>query len=168
MPTHSSLGYFGPDFDSIQAYTVTMRYIILSSPRTGSNYVCARLANFRDTLGTPMEYFHPDAISEVMARASVGKITAAADPAPGINLTQYMETLMRLRSTPDGCFGLKVQPSQLSRLVGNNLGMAAEFLRRRFDKLIILLCKDKLSQAVSGVIAEATGRWFNFGEEAAL
>ena len=164
MSTHKTLGYYGPGFDAPQPVAVAMRYAMVSSPRTGSNYVCARIGNFRDALGIPMEYFHRDALAEFGARAQGGDEPPVAGSKRRIDLAAYMRDLERRRTTRDGCFGLKVQPVAAAGLVGGNVDAAVSFLRT-FDRLIVMLRKDKLAQAVSGAIAQATGRWFNFGEE---
>jgi LPS sulfotransferase NodH len=164
--THKSLGYYGPAYDSAQPYEVQTRYAILSAPRTGSSYLCARLANFEGALGVPMEYLHPDAVAEISARAErppdVVPGTAAA-----VSIVDYMETLERLRATADGYFGLKAQPAQLLPLAGGKLDQVVAYLRE-FDKLVFLYRRDKVAQAVSGAIAHTTGRWVNFGEEIEL
>lgn len=164
MSTHKSLGYYGPGYDSPRAYEVTTRYVIVSSPRTGSNYVCARLNNFRDSLGLPMEYIHRDALAEIGAR-SLGKDGGpTVGPPTQVDVGDYMKALERRRTTADGYFGLKLQPAQLLSMTGGNVDQAATFLRK-FDKLVVMLRKDKLAQAISGAIAQSTGQWFNFGEE---
>jgi hypothetical protein len=164
--THKTLGYFSAAYDSPESYDVTTRYAILASPRTGSDYLCARLANFQDALGMPMEYLHPDAVAEISARAP-----RPPDVVPGtegnVAVGDYMEILESIRSTADGYFGLKAQPAQLLALAGGKLEQMAAFLRE-FDKLVFLYRRDKVAQAVSGAIAQMTGRWVNFGEEIEL
>ncbi len=167
MATHKTLGYYGPGYDSSHAYPVATRYLMFASQRTGSNYVCARLGNFRDALGIPMEYFHRDALAEFGAHVPGSGDASAVGSARRIDFAEYMKVLEHRRTTQDGCFGIKVQPAQLMTLVAENIDRAVAFLRT-FDKLIIMLRKDKLAQAVSGAIAQATGRWFNFGEEVAV
>ena len=167
MTTHKSLGYYGPDYDSPQAFAVASRYVIFSSPRTGSNYLCARLSNFRDALGIPMEYIHADALAEIGARTLGGSAGPAAGPPSQIDIGAYLKALERHRTTADGWFGLKLQPGQLFGMTGGNVDQAVSFLRK-FDKVVVMLRKDKLAQAISGAIAHDTGRWFNFGEEAVV
>ena len=164
--THKSLGYFGSAYDSPEAYEVTTRYAIFASPRTGSDYVCARLANFQDMLGIPMEYLHQDAVAEISARAPQPPAVVAGTTG-SVSVSEYMELLEGLRATPDGYFGLKAQPAQLLALAEGKFDQVVEFLRE-FDKLILMYRKDKVAQAVSGAIAQTTGRWVNFGEEIEL
>jgi hypothetical protein len=72
MATYNSLGYFGAQLDSEIAAEPALSYAILSSPRTGSNYLCARLSNVKDRFGFPMEYLHADAIRLMGARLLPG------------------------------------------------------------------------------------------------
>lgn len=164
MATHKTLGYYGPGYDSPQPFAVASRYVIFSSPRTGSNYICARLSNFRDALGIPMEYIHADALAEIGARALGGSGGPTTEPLTQVDIGAYLRALERHRTTADGWFGLKLQPGQLFGMTGGNVDQAAAFLRK-FDKIVVMLRKDKLAQAISGAIAHDTGRWFNFGEE---
>jgi LPS sulfotransferase NodH len=161
--THKSLGYFSAAYDSPEAHEVTTRYAVLASPRTGSDYICARLANFRGALGIPMEYLHADAVVEISTRAD-----RPPDVVPGtegtVAIGDYMQILEQLRATADGYFGLKAQPAQLLQLAGGKLDQVIDFLRE-FDKLVFLYRKDKVAQAVSGAVAQTTGRWVNFGEK---
>lgn len=160
MATHNSLGYFGAQFDSATAAQSTLSYAILSSPRTGSNYLCARLSNIEDRLGFPMEYLHSDAIRLMSARLLPGV-------SRNISLESYLRAVARVRTSRDGWFGIKIQPAQLLPPFGGNLDSAIAFLRSS-DRLILLTRRDKLGQAISGAIAHATGEWFNFGSEPKL
>lgn len=157
MITHRSLGYFGERFDSAVVGAPRRRYVIFSSPRTGSNYLCARLNNARDRLGMPMEYLHADAVRLMGARLFPGTEGT-------IDLEHFMAAVAAVRTTRDGWFGVKIQPNQLLPLIEGDIRRAAEFLRR-FDRSIFMTRGDKPGQAVSGAIAHATGTWFNFGDE---
>lgn len=160
MATHNSLGYFGAQFDSETAAEPALSYAILSSPRTGSNYLCARLSNMKDRFGLPMEYLHADAIRLMGPRLLPG-VTG------NISLESYLRAGASVRASRDGWFGIKVQPDQLLPPFRGNLDSAIAFLRG-FDRLILLTRRDKLGQAISGAIAHATGEWFNFGAEPKL
>ncbi len=157
MTTHRRLGYFGERFDCESVSAPRHRYAIFSSPRTGSNYLCARLNNASGCLGMPMEYLHADAIDLIGARVFPGATGA-------IDLRRYLDAVATVRTTRDGWFGVKIQPNQLLPLFEDDVRKAAEFLRS-FDRLIFMTRDDKLGQAVSGAIAHATGAWFNFGDE---
>ena len=160
MTTHNLLGYFGVRFDSGEFAEPRHRYAIFSSPRTGSNYLCARLNNLEHRLGIPMEYLHADAIRLMGARLLPG----AVGP---VKLERYLDAVARVRTTRDGWFGVKIQPDQLFPVFEGDITRVARFLES-FDRLIFMTRADKLGQAVSGAIAHATGVWFNFGEESVM
>jgi LPS sulfotransferase NodH len=157
MATHSWPGYFSAQFDSREFSAPKHRYAIFSSQRTGSNYLCARLNNVKNSLGIPMEYLHPDAIHFLGARLF-------PDSVGPIKLERYLDAVARVRTTRDGWFGAKIQPNQLLPLFDGDFNSAARFLGS-FDRLIFITRRDKLRQAISGAIAYATGTWFNFGDE---
>jgi len=160
MATHNWLGYFGVSFDSDALTEPRSRYAIFSSQRTGSNYLCARLCNVKDRLGMPMEYLHPDAIRSMGGRLFPGVVGV-------VSLDSYLHAVAQVRTTRDGWFGTKIQPGQLLPHLGADFNRVAGFLGR-FDRLIFMTRRDKLRQAISGAIAEATGVWFNFGSEPSL
>jgi LPS sulfotransferase NodH len=160
MTTHNLLGYFDVRFDSGEFVEPRHRYAIFSSPRTGSNYLCARLNNLEHRLGIPMEYLHTDAVRLMGSRLLPG----AVGP---VKLERYLDAVARVRTTRDGWFGVKIQPNQLFPVFDEDMTRVAAFLDG-FDRLIFLTRADKLGQAVSGAIAHATGVWFNFGEEPAM
>ena len=157
MATHNWPSYFSAQFDSKEFSEPKYRYAIFSSQRTGSNYLCARLSNVKNRLGIPMEYLHPDAIHLMGARLFSGR-------AGTVTLDRYLHVVAQARTTRDGWFGVKIQPNQLLPLVDGDFNSAARFLGS-FDRLIFITRRDKLRQAISGVIAYATGTWFNFGDE---
>jgi LPS sulfotransferase NodH len=113
MATNKSLGYFGARFDSETTAEPAFSYAILSSQRTGSNYLCARLSNIADRFGFPMEYLHADAIRLMGARL-------LPDVTGNISLDSYLRAVARVRTSRDGWFGTKVQPDQLLRPFGGN------------------------------------------------
>lgn len=160
MTTYRSLGYFDARFDCEECIEPRHRYAIFSSPRTGSNYLCARLNNLEHRLGIPMEYLHADAIRLMGARLFPG----AVGP---VRLERYLDAVARVRTTRDGWFGVKIQPDQLFPLFEGDITRVVRFLGS-FDRLIFMTRADKLGQAVSGAIALATNEWFNFGEEPAM
>ena len=64
-------------------------------------------------------------------------------------------------------FGIKVHPAQLFQHTGRNLDRITSLLSR-FDRIILMTRRDKLGQAISRTIAEATNIWFNDGSEVQL
>lgn len=159
-PDRNGNAFYDQRFDIAAAPGVASRYIFFSSQRTGSNYLCRRLCNVRDRFGLPSEYLNANAIKIVAPRLA----GAAAGDARALKLGQYLRGLERIRTTADGCFGIKVQPRQLLARLPRGDGWAVRFLQR-FDHIIVLTRRDKLAQAVSGSIAEATGAWVSDGND---
>lgn len=139
---------------------VSKRYIFFSSQRTGSNYLCHRLSNVKDRFGRPSEYLNPNAIETLAPRLQPKPATGAQ----GFKLGEYLRGVQRLRTTADGCFGIKVQPRQILPYFPRASAGVPNFLQR-YERVIVLTRRDKLSQAVSGSIAEATGSWFGSGND---
>jgi LPS sulfotransferase NodH len=150
------------EYDLFPLKNPARRYLILSSQRTGSNYLCRRLCNLRGSFGLPSEYLHPKAIQMLSARLLADAVQEGRIP-----IAQYMKEVERARTTTDGWFGIKVQPSQLLAVVGRKEQEVQRFVAS-FDRLVLMTRRDKLGQAVSGAIAQVTGKWFNDGEEPAL
>lgn len=146
--------------DAVATASSTSRYIIYSSERTGSTYLCGRLCNVKDRFGLPSEYLNPKAIQSLAPRLS-----AAA--AKGLSLPEYLGGVRRLRTTADGWFGIKVQPKQLLPHLPKTKDSVTQFLQR-FERIIVLTRRDKVGQAISGAIAEASRKWYTDGTEPAL
>jgi LPS sulfotransferase NodH len=138
------------------------RYLVFSSQRTGSNYLCRRLCNIKDRFGLPSEYLHPKAIAMMS-----GRLMPDANDGEKIPLGKYLRGLERVRTTADGAFGMKVQPMQILTLVQKDRKSLLNFIGR-FDRIVLMTRRDKLGQAISGAIAAQTGKWFDDGKEPEL
>jgi LPS sulfotransferase NodH len=77
-------------------------YVICSTPRCGSGLLARGLAS-SGAVGTPIEYFNPDARAALAERWDCG---AAID--------RYVHALHSRRSTADGIFGVKLHWDQLA------------------------------------------------------
>lgn len=143
-----------PEYDQLPPKSPKQRYLILSSPRTGSNYICRRLCNIKDHFGMPSEY-----LNQVNIRALAPRLCEIKE-GEQLALGLYLESLESVRTTTDGFFGLKVQPKQLLAVLGKKKGAIQNFINR-FDRVIFMTRSDKLGQAISGAIAQVTGKWFN-------
>lgn len=109
------------DFDQpIYKDDATKTYVLCSSPRCGSTYLCSLLTQTR-RLGVPFEYVHFQNWAIKLARRW------GLSASPETNLDDYFDLVKRYRTTPNGVFGLKAHASQalplaskgdLSRLVG--------------------------------------------------
>lgn len=144
-------------FDYPGLTPTTFRYAIFSQQRTGSNWLCARLTNLH-AFGVPHEYLNP-----LLARSLGPRLGASARPLE-TDLEDYLRRVEAVRTAESGRFGIKIQPDQLLPLMRHDLDAARRFLRR-YDAVIVLHRRDKLAQAISGTIAEATSIWRNDGRE---
>lgn len=148
-----------PEHDLLPPKTPVLRYMVLSSPRTGSNALCRRLCNITGRFGLPSEYINGRHIALMSPRA-----TPKGPPRDRASLERYLDAVERLRTSDDRLFGLKAQPRQITAFTGEALPEAVQFARR-FDRLVLLTRKDKLGQAISGAIARVTQVWFNDGTD---
>ena len=115
-------------------------------------------------LGVPSEYLNGRVIPQISQRLLAG--TSPADPR-ATSLAGYMQLLEGARTTPGGCFGIKVQINQLMPLFKNDHDKAAKFLQR-FNAMVIMTRRDKVGQAISGAISSLSGKWFSDGQEAPI
>lgn len=121
-----------------------MIYWILTTPRSGSNYIAADL--WRRLGGTPrlMEYFNPEAIAE-----ETDFLPRASDP-----VTSYLEHLGR-RHSHDGVLCVKMLWIQVDACL-----RYGDFLPALSSGHVIhLRRRDVVSQGISRYIATRTGRW---------
>ena len=145
------------EHDLLPPKAPTMRYMVLSSPRTGSNALCRRLCNVVGRFGLPSEYLNPGHIGLIAPRALPDR-----QPHEPLDSRSYLAGVERLRTSDDGMFGIKAQPRQILSHVDKSPAAALEFVRG-FDRLVLLTRRDKLAQAISGAIAQTTEVWFNDG-----
>ena len=149
-----------PEYD-LQPYRGPARgYLILAPQRTGSNYLCRRLCNVRGRFGMPSEYLNPVAIRMLAPRLLPGTAVQS------VPLAAYMEAVQRVRTSADGWFGLKLQPAQLAELAPGDRALFD--FAASFQRIVVLCRRDKLGQAISGTLAQATGTWFNDGTTPAV
>jgi LPS sulfotransferase NodH len=150
----------GPQFDELPLKdSAQQRFVIFSSQRTGSSYLCRRLCNVAGRFGVPSEYLNPESIREMAPR-----LTGIDPETQKVDIRAYLRAIERARTTDDGWFGLKVQPQQLMAVMGRQLEVLFRYLDG-FDRVVLMTRSDKLGQAISGAIAQATGSWLSLGEE---
>ena len=132
----------------------TDSYLLLSTPRSGSNLLCRGLES-TNLAGTPREYFNPS--NKVWAQHGEG-----ADPAA------YVDRLLAERFTPNGVFGAKLSwrhMLHLERVCRAQPRYARtpmpDILAELFPNLRYLRItrRDKLRQAISFWKAYQTGVW---------
>ena len=146
---------FGPQLDIRPHQGTVFRYAIFSQQRSGSGWLTTRLINL-GAFGVPAEYLNPLVIPKFAERLHYP--IHVSNNVARLNLKKYFEAVESVRTSSSGRFGVKIQPNQLFPLFNGDLAAATTFLRR-YDALIVLTCRDKLRQAVSGTIAAVTGRW---------
>ncbi|WP_290522737.1 Stf0 family sulfotransferase [Alcanivorax sp.] len=123
------------------------QYVICSTPRSGSHYL-GHLLYSTGKFGYPLEYFNPVNIPFWQDRA--GK-------------KNHIDYILRKRTSPNGCFGIKLHWSQLElfcRFLDQKSGLdLSDF------SFVFLTREDKLSQAVSAARAQQSGAYISDVEE---
>jgi LPS sulfotransferase NodH len=142
------------DWDVGNGREPRLKYAILATPRTGSEFLCASLC--RRGVGVPLEYLGVFSIAERLG---------CRDDAGNTPLGPYFAQLHAKRTTPNGIFGLKVLSMQLRRFAGDDISAAADFLSS-FDRVLLLRRKDKLLQAISWARAIQTRQFHGFAGDA--
>src|SRR5215204_3248954 len=122
--------------EDVGPYACSFRYVLCTTPRTGSSMLSASLREF-GSLGYPHEYLNLRFVKAWADRCGMARVS----------MTQYLRFLESRRCSPNGVFGLKVHFSQLEPALGES-NRQAEFLRR-FDRCIVLGRRNKVAQAIS-------------------
>jgi LPS sulfotransferase NodH len=147
------------EYDVLPFKEPTKNYLILSSQRVGSNYLSRRLCNVKNMFGLPSEYLNSGTI-EMMLPRLLAEVNVESHGKPKVGLLKYMKAIQRARTTEDGYFGIKVQPHQIFAVTGKKKDRILGFINS-FDRVVLMTRQDKLGQAISGALAQATGVWFN-------
>lgn len=122
-------------------------FLVATTPRSGSSLL-AFLCRQTGALGFPLEYF-----TEINARIIRRRLSLGDG-----DLRAYAEALVRIRSSSNGLFGFKLHYDDLSSFRtegGWGLPLMAN------AKVILLEREDRLSQAISLVMASQTNRWID-------
>jgi LPS sulfotransferase NodH len=149
-----------PEYDQLPFRDPSWAYLILSPQRAGSNYLCHRLCNVRGRFGMPGDYLDPAAARMLAPRLLPGT------PLGNIPFASYMRAVQRARTSADGCFGIKMEPAQLSAFAPGDRALFD--FAASFQRIVVLTRRDKLGQAISGTIAQLTGTWSNDGAPPAM
>jgi LPS sulfotransferase NodH len=98
--------FLGPEFDSRPGAAGERKqtYVVCSTPRSGSTFLCQALAS-TGVAGTPMEYFNPVTRSILSRRWGCGS-----------GLTAYVESLKERRTSRTGILGIKLHWHQLEAI----------------------------------------------------
>ncbi len=117
-------------------------YAILTTPRSGSTYLCD-LLDSTNIAGHPSEHLRL-AVQELAKHCNFNYLT-------------LLNNLMEYRVTNNGVFGTKLISHFLFELQQTKPNFRQVF--KSIDKFILLIRKDKLAQAVSLVVAQKTEFW---------
>jgi len=151
----------GPQFDSPKHPGPIFRYLIFSQQRSGSTWLSRRLINL-GLFGVPAEYLNP--LVSIRFAQRINCPTDVRDDVVSMKFYTYLSAVEDVRTSSTGRFGIKVQPNQILPLFKDDLEAVAAFLKG-YHALIVLICRDKLRQAVSGAMADLTGHWRSDGKE---
>ncbi|MGB5713176.1 MAG: Stf0 family sulfotransferase [Waterburya sp.] len=126
--------------DQIQKPRIS--YAIVTTPRSGSTYLCDLLESTK-IAGNPSEHL----------RLAAKELSRHCN----FNYLKLLDNLMAYRVTPNGVFGTKLISHFLFDLQQTKPDFKQIF--KSVDKFILLVRKDKVAQAVSLVVAQKTEVW---------
>ena len=127
---------------SQQSQKPRISYAILTTPRSGSTYLC-ELLNSTKIAGNPREHL----------RLAVQELSLYCN----FNYLNLLNNLMTYSVSSNGVFGTKLISHFLFELKQTELDFNQIF--QSVDKFILLVRKDKVAQAVSLLIAQKTEIW---------
>ncbi|MER6913590.1 Stf0 family sulfotransferase [Streptomyces sp. NPDC000594] len=137
----------GPEFDFPHfSGTPPIRYVLASTPRCGSNLL-ARALWHTGVAGFPEDYLADTYVLDYFERWGF-----TADDADGLPAS-HIRALMRVRTSPNGVFGIKIHAGHLADLETDPHTLLASPRYIRVER------RDRLRQAISYTIAEQTGVW---------
>lgn len=138
---------FNPKFDYPRR-AAERCYLILSAPRTGSTMLSDGLLQ-TGFAGVPLEYLHRRVL------AGLGK------PLAFERIAAYFNDIVSRRTSPNGVFGMKIHYHQFADLFVNGEGVTAngESFLGLFSHFILIDRRDRISQAISFMIAEESRKW---------
>ena len=122
------------------------RYVICSSPRSGSNYLCSILKSIQ--AGNPMEYFHQSYSTALLNRLDK----------KSLSFQEMVRELELRRTGPHGHFGNKIQFWQLEQIFKKKPKASLSYLKFQ-DSIIYLYRKNKVEQALSLYFAQQTNAY---------
>lgn len=127
------------------------RYLILCSPRSGSNMLADGLHQ-TGLAGFPLEYLNQRVLGSLPAPLTFEKVFA------------YLDEVSLRRTSPNGIFGVKIHYHQFARLfvTRNAVNPFGRRFLSLFSDAILLNRRDKVGQALSYVIALETEQWHSF------
>jgi LPS sulfotransferase NodH len=132
-----------PFFARIAPATPRKRYLIATTGRSGSTFLCARIADYGD-LGFPMEFLNESYISEFDRLF------------PHPNLADYERYVAGSFASRQGIFGIKTDWWRFCE--ARKLGLLQDLLEP-LDLIVHLRREDLVAQAVSLALAVDTNVW---------
>lgn len=123
-----------------------LSYAILTTPRSGSTYLCELLKNTK-LAGYPAE--HIRLINSVLTENC------------GFENIRFLNVLMQNKVTENKVFGTKFISHFLLDLQSIEPRFD-EIIKNQFSKYIYLIRQDKVSQAISTILAQRTKKWHIF------
>ena len=134
-----------------------MKYLILSSPRTGSTMLAAAL-NATGKAGTVKEYFHARMLAEHGGPEQSKQ-----------SMLAYYGDVVSANTSGNGVFGMKLHFNQFHHVFGGKrigMGSGVSFLKS-FDRHVLVYRRDKVLQAISELIATKNDLWNTSDRKAA-
>lgn len=123
---------------------VSRRIAVVSTPRCGSTLFCNALGS-TNLFGLPEEWFNPRRIEAYARFAGL----------ESVDLGRYLNHVIDRTTTPNGVFSVNVHVDQVEHWKRKGL----DILKLRFDCVIYLARRDKISQAYSYAKALETDQW---------
>jgi len=128
----------------------TLSYAILTTPRSGSTFLCELLKSTK-LAGHPKEHFRQPCIELAKAER--------------FDCLKYLKTSMSLDMTRNSVFGTKFISHFLIDFKNFNEVDFNYIIRSLFSKFIRLSRQDKIAQAVSAFVAKKTNIWHISSDE---
>ncbi|MGK7899521.1 MAG: Stf0 family sulfotransferase, partial [Xenococcus sp. (in: cyanobacteria)] len=123
--------------------TPEMAYAIVTTPRSGSTFICSLLQSTK-IAGYPAEYFREPSLTLVKECH--------------FDYVRYLRILMHNRITKNRVFGTKIMARFLRDFEKTEFDFQG-FIKNYISKIIYLNRIDKVAQAVSLLIAQKTNSW---------
>ena len=135
---------FDPKLDFPSSASVSVRYAICSTPRSGSHFL-GQLLYGVGKMGCPLEYFNRSNIVHWEERARAARAQS------------LLPFLTSIRTSPNGCFGIKAHYTHLKTLTQHIPleNFVADYAH------IHIVRRDLIAQAVSFARADQTGEWIS-------
>lgn len=120
-----------------------LSYTILTTPRSGSTFLCAALQSTR-IAGLPTEHL----------RQPAAVLAAYCN----FDYLRYLQLMMSYKVTENNIFGTKIISHFLQTLQESKFDFD-DLFDKHFSRFIYLVRKDKIAQAVSIFLAQTTNTW---------